>query len=66
MSQFFRDYKEAHTAAVTLARAPNREVGLEKYTEYTTKGFRVFGLPNPENRQGFELRCQVVRPSDPI
>ena len=28
-------------------------------------GYSVFALPNPENRRGHELRCEVVRPGSP-
>lgn len=64
--QSFREWKDAHTAAVALARELRREVGLLKATEYGKPVFQVFNLPKPENRQGFELRCEVVRPSDPL
>lgn len=63
---FFTDYKEAHAAAVLEARRSGKEVGLERFREYTTSGFRVFSLPKPENRYGFELRCEVVKPGDPL
>lgn len=66
MSSFHRDWKDAHTTAVTLARQLGKEVGIEKFKEYNTPGFHVFSLPKPENRYGFELRCEVVKPSDPI
>ena len=66
MQTFFKDYSEAHTAAINLARQLGKEVGLEKFKEFNTKGFRIFHLPKPENRHGFELRCEVVKPSDPL
>ena len=28
--------------------------------------FRPVSLPKPQNRQGFELRCQVISPIDPL
>lgn len=64
--QVYREWKEAHTGAVKLARLLGREVGLLKAKEYACDVFQVFPLPKPENRQGFELRAEVVRPSDPI
>jgi hypothetical protein len=64
--QSFPDWKEAHTAAVILARQLGREVGLLKAKEYSREVFQVIHLPRPENRQGFELRCEIVRPSDPL
>ena len=63
---FYRDYNEAFNSAVRLARLLRREVGLEKFSEFGKPGFRVFSLPKPENRCGFELRCQVVGPNDPL
>jgi hypothetical protein len=61
----FKEWKDAHTAAVTLARQLGREVGILKAKEYTATVFQVIHLPKPENRQGFELRAEIVRPSDP-
>ena len=66
MAQSFTDYHAAHTAAVTLARELGREVGLLKAREYNREVYQVFTLPRPENRCGFELRAQVVRPADPL
>lgn len=62
---WFADYKEAFNSAVDLAVRLGKEVGLEGFKEYGKPGFRVFHLPKPENRYGFELRCQVVRPDEP-
>ncbi len=62
--QSFRDWKEAHDAAVLLARQLGREVGVLKAKEYAATVYQVIHLPKPENRQGFELRCEVVRPGD--
>ena len=62
----YRDWKDAHAAAVTLARQLGREVGILKAKEYTSTVFQVIHLPKPQNRQGFELRCEVVSPSDPL
>ena len=61
----YNDWKAAHTAAVELARSLGREVGLYKTTEYGKTVYQVINLPKPENRQGFELRCEIVRPDDP-
>lgn len=66
MAQFFTEYKEAHTAAVLLSRQLGREVGIERGKEYSRSGYLVHQLPRPENRQGFELRCEIVRPTDPL
>jgi hypothetical protein len=62
----FKDWKEAHTAAVMLARQLNKEVGILKAKEYSSTVFQVMSLPKPENRYGFELRCELVNPSDPL
>lgn len=61
---FYSEYRDAFNSAVGLARQLGREVGLEKFTEFNKRGFRVFHLPKPANRQGFELRCQVVTPEE--
>lgn len=61
----FKDWKDAHNAAVDLARTLGREVGIYKTKEYTSEVYQVIHLPKPQNRQGFELRCEVVAPSDP-
>ena len=62
----FATWKEARDAAAIQARASGREVGLERLPSPLECGrdWRVFALPNPQNRQGFELRCEVVRPVD--
>jgi hypothetical protein len=60
------DWKAAHTAAVELARLLKRETGIEKAKEFGREVFRVHSLPKPENRCGFELRCEIVRPGDPL
>lgn len=66
MSQSFREWKVAHTAAVELARLLKRETGIEKAKEFGKEVYRVHSLPKPENRCGFELRCEIVRPGDPL
>lgn len=64
----FETWKEAHTAAVLRARETGRDVGLESLPSPLERGrpWRIFGLPNPENRAGFEARCEVVSPTDPL
>ena len=64
----FEDYQDAHTAAVLMARKLGREVGLEKSPKgcYRNDGYRVFPLPKKKNRYGFETRCQVVSPDEPL
>jgi hypothetical protein len=66
MSTSFKEWKDAHTAAVELARLLKRETGIEKANEFGKTVYRVHSLPKPENRYGFELRCEIVHPSDPL
>lgn len=66
MARFFKDYHDSHAFALRLARFLGRETGIEVGKEYATKGFYVHHLPRVENRFGFELRCEVVKPSDPF
>jgi hypothetical protein len=68
----FSTYEEA----VTWARAQARELGCtfgledmhssyctgEKHPAKLGGRFHVFMLPRPENRQGHELRCEVIDP----
>jgi hypothetical protein len=62
----FKEWKAAHTEAVNIARLLGHDVGLLKAKEYDKDVFQVFPLPKPQNRAGFELRCEVVGPTDPI
>jgi hypothetical protein len=69
VSEYFADWKSAHTAAVLEARKTGKDMGLEKWFSPLTPGmkFRIFGpLPRPENRYGLEARCEVVSPIDPL
>lgn len=62
-------YVEALHYAITIARqlGGRFEIGLEKFAEYEKPGFRSgFILPRPENRSGFELRCEAVKAGDPL
>lgn len=60
------DWKTAHTAAVTLARQSGKEVGIERMRQFGKDVFLVHRLPAAQFRQGFELRCEIVRPDDPL
>lgn len=63
---FHREYRDAFNTAIDLSRQLQREVGIERVDNpLDGKGYRVIHLPKPENRCGFELRCQVVSPSEP-
>ena len=56
----YEDYQECRADAQKTANMMGQDVGLE-YNDLF-KYYRYFSLPNPENRTGFELRCEVVRP----
>lgn len=60
------NYKDAHNEAVRLANLTKRETGVEKINEFGKTVYRAKMLPNRENRAGWELRCQVVKPGDPL
>lgn len=62
----FDTWKEAHTAAVKLARFLNRDVGIWRANEFGKDGYNIRSLPHAKNRYGHELRCEVVSPSDPL
>ena len=66
MQTRFSDWKEAHTAAVLYARLVKRDVGIWRQFEFGKDGYNIRSLPNPENRYGHELRCEVVSPSDSV
>lgn len=58
----FPTYQEA----VTYARVQATKLGMDHGLERLGASYRVFILPRPENRYGHELRCEVVRPNDPV
>lgn len=66
MSQRYKEWKDARTAAVQLARQLGHDVGIERMKEFGRDGYNVFSLPKPQFRFGFELRCEVVTPTDPL
>ena len=55
------NYIQALSEAIDLANLTNRDAGIERIG----KSFAVRLLPTPENRTGFELRCEIVRPGTP-
>jgi len=55
----FKTRESAHTYALEQTRALKVAHGIERVTMLGT-GWRVFMLPRPENRSGFELRCEAV------
>lgn len=59
----FESYEDAFREAQKLADQCGREMGLEKANEYGRTVFSIKHLPNPGNRYGWELRCEVVTPT---
>ena len=57
-------YDEAFVQAVAQADRLNMDVGIER--DALNGGYRTFLLPRPENRYGYELRCEVVKPRTPL
>lgn len=62
MSKEFKTWREARDYAEQQAREVGVAYGIEKPTPYA--GWTVKMLPRPENRSGWELRCEAVEPSD--
>ncbi len=60
MSSEFKTWREARDYAEAQARAIGVAYGIEKPTAYS--GWTVKMLPRPENRYGWELRCEAVEP----
>ena len=58
-----KDYEKVYRYARDLATKTGRDVGIEKNRLFGT--FNTIMLPNPENRYGHELRCEVVHPGQP-
>lgn len=62
-SQFFREYKDARQHAETQAKTLKYPHGIEASKEYGRKGFSVKMVPrDPKNRQGHEMRMEIVEP----
>ena len=60
------DYAGAFNHAAMAARRFGHDHGIEAATEYGRKVLRVKMLPTPQNRYGWELRCEVVTPDAPL
>jgi len=56
----FATWSEARAHAQAQANKLGLSFGIEKPTPY--QGWSVKMLPRPENRCGWELRCEVVDP----
>jgi len=63
---FFTDYIEAHNYAVENAKKYNQCYGIEKMNQFGKNGFSVKMVSNnPNNRTGWEIRCEIVTPDSP-
>jgi hypothetical protein len=56
-------YEKVHAYAQQMANKLGREMGIEKMREFGATVYSAKMLPNPENRAGWELRCEIVRPA---
>jgi hypothetical protein len=64
----FQDYNEAYNNAVEIANSSGMEVGIENFKSPLYPGgqtFIVHRLPSEPNRQGHELRMEIVSPGSP-
>lgn len=63
----FPTYQEALIYARTHANTIRKSMGIEKPQTQAgpLAGWTVFTLPDPQNRQGHELTCEVVEPAAP-
>jgi len=59
------NYQAAYAKALEMANASQRETGIERAVEFGRVVYLPKHLPNPENRMGWELRCEIVRPGSP-
>ncbi len=61
----FATYKDARAYAIAQTRSLRMAHGIERVHDYTRDGeWHVMGLPRPENRQGYELRCEAIEVQD--
>lgn len=63
MSTPFKTWREAHEYAQRRANKLRVSYGIEKPTAFDPF-WTVKMLPRPENRYGWELRCEAVEPMD--
>ena len=63
----FANIREARAYAWRLARVMRQDVGIEHLPSPLDKArpWRIFLLPAPAHRTGHEVRCEVIRPTDP-
>ena len=60
-----KTYEEAFAIAVERSRQSHSDIGIENLSGPLGPNFNVFALPNPGNRFGRDLRCQVVPADSP-
>ena len=67
MSTFLKDYHAAYKLAATEANRLRHSFGIEKTTEYGSKGFRVYMIPKDSaKRFGRDYTCEAVEPGSPV
>lgn len=66
MSKRFDTYEEAYYHASNRTKELGVAHGIERAKEYRIDGFNVHMLPKPENRYGWELRCEAVEIGSPV
>lgn len=63
MCEMSTDYQTAYRMAQREANRLNRPIGIEKAREYGRTVYRVKLVPaRPDQRFGWETRCQIVDP----
>jgi hypothetical protein len=58
MTNQFKTYEACRMVAQAMANMRGQDSGIER----NAQGWRCIGLPSPEKRCGFELKCEVVSP----
>lgn len=66
MSKRFETYEEAYYHASNRTKELGVAHGIERAKEYDIDGFNVHMFPKPENRYGWELRCETVEIGSPV
>lgn len=59
------NYETTRRGAQEMANQSGHDVGIEKRNEFGATVYSASYLPKPENRCGWELRCEVVQPDTP-
>lgn len=63
----FKTITAARAYASRYSRQLNHAVGVEAAMEYGRRVYRVGLIPDrPEQRFDWEMRCEVVLPTDPL